>query len=105
MAGNSWTGTFMTTWSGGGHDTKMVLVQTKNAVVGTYEYDDGTIAGTVQGDRLVGTWSENNGASKGPVEFVMAADGKTFTGWWGYEDSDFAATKKAEPSWTGIRVS
>jgi len=95
----------MTTWTGGGHDNKMVLVQAKNVVVGTYEYNDGTITGTVQGNRLVGTWAENKGTSKGPVEFVMADDGKTFSGWWGYEGDDLTETKKADPSWTGIRVS
>jgi hypothetical protein len=105
MAGNSWTGTFMTTWSGGGHDDRMVLVQTGKTVIGTYEYNGGTITGTVQDNRLVGTWAENNGASKGPVEFDMTQDGKTFAGWWAYEGEDLSATKKNDPSWTGIRVS
>lgn len=57
-----------------------------------------------QGDRLIGTWTEDNGASKGPIEFVMAGDGKTFLGWWGYEGDDFAQTKKEQPSWTGLRL-
>lgn len=104
MAGNSWTGTFMTTWQGGGHDVRMVLVQSGSSVTGTYEYNDGTITGTVQGSTLAGTWTEDNGESRGPVEFVMAADGKTFAGWWDYEGDDFSATKQGEPSWTGIRV-
>jgi hypothetical protein len=103
-AGNSWTGTFMTTWSGGGHDVRMVLVQTGNMVTGTYEYDDGTITGTVQGNRLVGTWTESKGQSGGPVEFEMAQDGKTFAGWWDYEGADFEQIKQGEQSWTGIRV-
>ncbi|MDD1682885.1 MAG: hypothetical protein LUO98_03520 [Methanoregula sp.] len=103
-AGNSWTGTFMTTWQGGGHDVRMVLVQSGSAVTGTYEYSDGTIIGAVTGNRLIGTWTEDNGASKGPFEFEMAGDGKTFAGWWDYEGADFEQTKKDEPSWTGIRV-
>lgn len=94
----------MTTWQGGGHDVRMVLVQSGNSVTGTYEYNDGTIAGTVQGNRLVGTWTEDNGGSKGPVEFEMAADGKTFAGWWDYEGADFEATKQDAPFWTGIRI-
>jgi hypothetical protein len=105
MAGNSWTGTFMTTWSGGGHDVRMMLVQSGKTVTGTYEYNGGTITGTVQDNRLVGTWAEDNGASKGPVEFEITPDGKTFAGWWGYEGDDFTLTKKGSPSWTGIRVS
>jgi hypothetical protein len=105
MAGNSWSGTFMTTWSGGGHDVRMVLVQSGTTVIGTYDYNSGTITGTVQDNRLVGTWTEDNGASKGPVEFDMAADGKTFAGWWAYDGEDFSMTRKEDPSWTGIRVS
>jgi hypothetical protein len=101
----TWTGTWMTTWSGGQHDVPMNLVQAGNAVTGTYEYSDGTIAGTVQGDRLIGTWTQDNGGSKGPVEFVMARDGKTISGWWDYEGSNFEETKKESPTWTGIRVS
>jgi hypothetical protein len=105
LAGNSWTGTYMTTWQGGGHDVSMVLVQSGSAVTGTYDYSGGMISGAVQGNRLIGTWTEDNGASEGPVEFEMAPDGKTFAGWWTYEGDDFSATKKEDPSWTGIRVS
>lgn len=105
MAGNSWTGTFMTTWAGGGHDVRMMLAQSGKNVIGTYEYNGGTITGTVQDNRLIGTWAEDSGASKGPVEFNLAPDGKTFAGWWGYEGDDFTQTKKNDPSWTGIRVS
>jgi hypothetical protein len=104
-AGNTWTGTFMTTWQGGGHDVRMVLVQSGSTVTGTYDYSDGTISGTVVGNRLTGTWTEDNGASKGPFEFELAQDGKTFAGWWAYDDEDFSMIKKETPSWTGIRVS
>jgi len=102
---NSWTGTFMTTWQGGGHDVRMVLVQSGSTVTGSYDYSEGSISGTVQDNRLIGTWTKDNGASEGPVEFELAADGKTFTGWWAYDGDDFSATKKQDPSWTGIRVS
>ena len=105
MAGNSWTGTYMTTWQGGGHDVRMVLTQSGSSVTGTYEYSAGTISGTVAGNRLTGTWTEDNSVSKGPVEFELAQDGKTFAGWWAYEGEDFSVTKQEAPSWTGIRVS
>jgi hypothetical protein len=82
----------------------MVLVQSGNTVAGTYEYGDGTIAGTVQGNRLVGTWTEDKGQSKGPIEFELSADGKTFAGWWAFEGADLEESKRGEPSWTGIRV-
>ena len=100
----TFAGKWMTTWHGGGHDIPMTLTMSGSAVTGTYEYNTGTITGTETGDRLVGTWTENEGASKGPFEFVMSGDGKTFSGWWAYEGDDFAATKKEEPSWTGARA-
>jgi hypothetical protein len=102
-AGESWSGTYMTTWQGGGHDVRMVLVQSGSSVTGMYDYSSGTISGTVSGNRLTGTWTEDNGDSKGPVEFEMAGDGKTFAGWWAYEGN--SVTKQGTPDWTGIRVS
>jgi len=102
--GPSFAGKWMTTWQGGGHDVPMTLSVSGSAVTGTYDYNGGTIAGTVQGDRLIGTWTEDSGQSMGPVEFVMAGDGRSFAGWWGYEGEDFAATKQDRPSWTGLRV-
>jgi hypothetical protein len=103
-AAPTFNGKWMTTWQAGGNDIPMTLTQTGSAVAGTYEYNTGTITGTVQGTTLTGIWTEDNGQSKGPVEFVISADGKTFAGWWGYEGDDFAALKKETPTWTGIRV-
>ena len=102
--GPSFAGRWMTTWQGGGHDVLMTLAVTNNVVTGTYEYGGGTIMGVIQGERLIGTWSEDNGASKGPVEFVLSADGRTFKGWWTYEGSSLSEATKGEPDWTGIRV-
>jgi hypothetical protein len=100
----SFTGKWMTTWLAGEHDIPMTLTQTGSAVTGTYEYSDGTITGTVQGTTLTGTWTESNGDSKGPVVFVISADGKTFSGWWAHDGEDFAAIQKEQPTWTGKRV-
>ena len=105
MAGNSWTGTYMTTRRGGGHDIRMVLDQSGSSVTGTYEYSDGTVSGTAAGNRLTGIRSEDNRGSKGPVEFELTQGGKTFTGWWAYEGDDFSITRQETPSWAGIRVS
>jgi hypothetical protein len=107
VAGSSWTGSWTTTWTGGVPDTKMVLVQSGTTVTGTYEYSEGRIIGIVQGDRLIGTWSEGSGSAgnSGPVEYVLSSDGKSFSGWWGYTSEDMTAIKKETPSWTGIRLS
>jgi hypothetical protein len=106
-AGPNWTGTWTTTWTGGVPDTKMALVQSGTTVTGTYEYNEGRIIGIVQGDRLIGTWSEGSGGagSSGPIEYVFSSDGKSFGGWWGYTGEDMTAIKKETPSWTGIRLS
>lgn len=66
----------MMTWQGCGHDVPMTLVVMNNVVTGTYAYGGGTITGTIPGDRLIGTWTEDAGASKGPVEFVLSGDGE-----------------------------
>jgi|GEM_PF-3009194 len=105
IAGNSWTGTWMTTWTGGNPDTKMVLVQSGNSVTGTYEYNDGKIMGTVQNNTLVGTWDESNGGNTGQFEFDMSPDGKNFNGWYVHQGEDLTAEKNNPPYWKGIRVS
>ena len=100
----SFTGSWMTSWVSGEQDIPMTLAQTGSAVSGTYKHNDGTIVGTVEGTTLTGTWTENNGDTKGPFVFVISADGKTFSGWWAYDDEDFAAIRKESPTWTGTRV-
>jgi hypothetical protein len=103
-AAPTFTGKWLTTWQAGEHDIPMTLTQTGSAVTGTYEYSEGTITGTVEGSTLTGTWTENGGDSKGPVVFVIAADGKTFSGWWAHDYEDFDAIRKESPTWTGKRA-
>jgi hypothetical protein len=103
-AAPSFSGTWKTTWLAGEQDIPMTLTQTGSAVAGTYEYSDGTITGTVEGSTLTGTWTENKGDSKGPVVFVIAADGKTFSGWWAHDYEDFDLIRKESPTWTGKRA-
>jgi hypothetical protein len=102
-AAPTFTGKWLTTWQAGEHDIPMTLTQTGSNVAGTYEYSDGTITGTVQGTTLTGTWTEN-GDSKGPVVFILSADGKSFSGWWAHDYEDFAAIQKESPTWTGKRA-
>lgn len=104
-AGSTWSGTFLTTWQGGGHDIRMVLVQSGDSVTGTYDFNNGTIIGTVEGNQLIGTWTEDNGESIGTFMFELAQDGKTFAGFWDYEGDDFIGPKEGTGQWTGIRVS
>ena len=80
IADCTWTGTWNTSWG------KMYLVQTGNKVTGNYEYDDGKIEGTINGNILSGTWSEapsyNLPYDAGEIEFTISSDCKSFTGKW-----------------------
>ena len=86
----SWTGTWNTTWK------EMELVQTGNAVKGTYSRASGQVSGTVSGNTFSGTWSQRTG--KGKFVFTMSADGKSFSGTWGYNDNNDTYS-----DWTGTR--
>ncbi|MDX9872462.1 MAG: S-layer homology domain-containing protein [Clostridia bacterium] len=78
----SWAGEWKTNWG------DMVLTQNGANVSGTYTYDQGKISGTISGNTLTGTWSEAPSYAPpndaGEVEFVMSADGQSFTGKWRY---------------------
>ncbi len=78
----SWEGEWDTNWG------KMILVQKGSSVSGTYTHDQGRITGTVNRDKLIGTWSEYPNYSPpndaGDIEFTMSADGKSFGGRWRY---------------------
>ncbi len=81
----SWTGEWDTNWG------KMVLTQNSSVVTGDYTHDKGKISGTINGNKLIGTWAESpkyappNDA--GDIEFTMSDDGKSFSGKWRYGSS------------------
>ncbi len=76
---NTWAGTWQTTFG------TMTLDAAGN---GTYSYCSGTLTGaSISGNTLSGTWTENRsggcGGSReasGPFQFVLAADGRSFSG-------------------------
>lgn len=80
-----WQGEWQTNWG------KMYIIQEGNIVTGTYEHDEGRIAGTVVGNKFIGTWSEAPSYAPdhdaGDMELEMSADGETFTGKWRYGSS------------------
>lgn len=86
----AWTGVWETTYG------DMQLSQSDGSVTGTYEVDQGSIEGTVQGNKLIGTWSE--GEDAGEFEFTLSPDGNSFIGRW-RDDSSGDWTE-----WTGTRV-
>ncbi|MDD5399283.1 MAG: hypothetical protein PHU70_09425 [Dehalococcoidia bacterium] len=81
-------------WSGQwlcGSWGRLKLTQSGNQVTGTYSYQGGKFTGYATGNTLVGTWSEeptyNPPDDAGDVQFNMAADGNSFTGYWRYGSS------------------
>ncbi len=72
----SWTGNWDTRWAGGGG--RITLTQDGDRVTGSYPIYGGEIAGRVEGNRLVGTWTEQR--RSGPVELVLSDDGESFLG-------------------------
>jgi hypothetical protein len=91
MPGDTWTGTWDTTYG------NMQLSQSDGSVTGTYEVDQGTIEGTVQGNKLIGTWHEGEGDA-GEFEFTLSPDGNSFVGGWRVNSSEDWT------EWTGTRV-
>lgn len=91
----TWEGEWDSNW---GH---MVLTQSGNLVTGTYTHDSGRIDAVVSGNRLTGTWSEAPSYAPdrdaGDILFTMSADGKTFSGSWGY------GSNLSGGSWTGSK--
>jgi hypothetical protein len=83
MPSGTWTGVWDTNWG------PMELTQSDGSVTGTYEFDQGQIQGTVEGNKLVGTWAEaptdGGFAREGEFEFTMSPDGNSFTGRWRYD--------------------
>jgi hypothetical protein len=89
----SFSGDWTTTYG------QMSLVQSGNTVTGTYNYNGkiSTIAGTMSGNVLSGTWTEPD--RYGDFQFILSADGKSYSGKWRYRgSSDWTGT------WTGTRV-
>lgn len=83
--GATWTGVWNTNWG------SMELTQSDGIVTGTYEHDQGEIEGTVQGNKLIGTWSEYPSYAPpddaGEFEFIMSPDGDSFLGRWRYDSA------------------
>jgi len=106
----SWSGIWSTTWTSADHATPVpgddiTFTQDGSSVTGTYvnpEYEfEGSIAGTVEGNTLTGTWSESGlPGTSGTLVFVMSADEKSFTGTWERTNDPSGATYL----WNGVRT-
>ncbi len=77
---------------------QMTLAQTGAKVNGTYDGGRGTLAATLNGNKLSGTWKNSSNSKSGNFEFVFASDYSSFVGEFGYNSSAFS--KK----WNGKRI-
>ena len=74
----------------------MTVTQTGTAISGTYAgTEPGTFAGTIAGNKVSITWTAKTG-EKGKAVLTISADGKAFTGTWGY-----AASETDGGAWNG----
>lgn len=73
-----------TGWAGGWSSDfgRMSLQQSGSRVSGSYDFKGGRLEGILQGGTLSGTWKQTNGS--GRFEFRLSADGRSFSGRWGY---------------------
>jgi hypothetical protein len=74
------------------------LTQSGNTVSGTYDYEGGTLEGTITGNRLDYTWNQTNG-KKGRGYFIISDDWKSISGSYGYNDDDSNGGE-----WKGTKV-
>lgn len=96
---NEWTGTWDTTWGGGvGNTATLNLRQSGTSVTGNYNWNSGSLIGTILGNTLNGTWSQTS--LTGTFEFVMSEEGNSFAGSW-TDDSN----PLARGTWDGVRGS
>ncbi|MBL4558608.1 MAG: hypothetical protein JKP98_20675 [Rhodobacteraceae bacterium] len=87
-------GDWQTFWRNG--SAVLSLTQEGDRVTGTYQPEEGTVEGTVEGRLLRGTWSQPG--ATGRFVFALSADGQTLTGrfgngeyWNGFRDVEAAA--------------
>jgi len=87
-----WTGTWLITEGQNAWGNVISFSQSGNNVTGSYlGHENGTYNGTVSGNVLTGTWSEEptylppNDA--GEFQITMSPDGNTFSGVWRYDSS------------------
>ncbi len=92
---------FGPSWTGSWHSTHgaMTLTQADDRVTGTYSGCRGKakIVGQLSGLVLTGSWTSPCDSRAGRLHFVLAPDGQTFKGTWGYGPATPAMT------WSGRR--
>jgi hypothetical protein len=111
----NFAGTWNSTWTSSSDSPKATTVQfTQNDtnVTGIYSYIDktskvaGTIAGTVQGGVLTGSWKEagTNTSYSGPLVFTLSADANSFTGKYAYDTDADGTINNTTDTWNGTRA-
>jgi hypothetical protein len=73
----NFNGTWETNWG------LMYLTQKNNIVIGTYEYNNGKLKGTISGNKLTYTWNEYNNkySYSGTGYFIIKKDNSLYGQW------------------------
>ncbi len=90
LAQDPWDGVWETRWRGAG--ALLYLEQEGEQVTGTYPLYSGKISASVEGSRLSGSWTQDDGS--GYFVFELSPDGQSFSG--RFESGEW---------WTGRRIS
>lgn len=72
----TFTGNWKTEWG------TLTMSQTDDVVSGHYDFQGGSVAGKVKDGVLAFTWSQSGNGHKGTGTFILAKDGKSFSGTW-----------------------
>lgn len=67
------------------------IKQEGTSIVGCYEFDGGMLEGGLDGRIMTLTWKENGDQEndKGPAVFLFDDDGKKFTGFWTFSNTEY----------------
>jgi hypothetical protein len=81
---------------------RVVLQQDGANVKGTFQYETGTIEGTITGNVLDGTWFDDPTyecpIDKGRLRFEFSSTGNSFTGFWGFCEEPLTE------NWSGVKL-
>ncbi|MBV8611957.1 MAG: hypothetical protein JO034_31510, partial [Singulisphaera sp.] len=81
------------------------LKQQGTTVSGTYDFQGGTLEGTVEGRTAKLRWDQPGNRRGGPSEMTIAPDGQSMTGTWAYDPTVYNSGLTGSGTWTFRRKS
>lgn len=81
---------------------RVIFQQTGTNVKGTFQYETGTIEGTINGNILEGIWYDDPTyecpINKGRLRFEFSPNGNSFVGFWGFCEEPLTE------DWSGVKL-